>query len=196
MKRTIPLLFLAASLAAPAVARAHDREDNDFDFEPGYDFYTMQAFGQPRLGLHLQSLTPELREYFGSRDDAGMLVARVTDDSPAAQAGIKVGDVLVAIGDVRIRNTPDAFRALRGKWEEQIEITVLRNGREKHFDVTLPKQASGPLIVNPKDLGRFKLELPDGEQLKVFRGFDPERMEKLEDRLDRIEKRLDELESH
>lgn len=45
-----------------------------------------------RLGISIDSLSPQLAQYFGTKD--GVLVTSVTDDSPAAKAGLKAGDVI------------------------------------------------------------------------------------------------------
>jgi S1-C subfamily serine protease len=58
--------------------------------------------GRSRLGISIESLSPQLAEYFGTKD--GVLVSSVSDDSAAAKAGIKAGDVITnfngsAVGD-------------------------------------------------------------------------------------------------
>ena len=47
------------------------------------------------LGVQIQVLTPELAESLGLSDEKGALVASVVDDSPADEAGINVGDVIL-----------------------------------------------------------------------------------------------------
>ena len=46
------------------------------------------------LGVGLTDLTPELREHFGVGGDAGVMISRVVEDSPAAKAGLRVGDII------------------------------------------------------------------------------------------------------
>lgn len=53
------------------------------------------APGRGRLGVTVQELTPGLAGYFGVKD--GLLVNSVQDDSPAAKAGIKAGDVIQSV---------------------------------------------------------------------------------------------------
>ena len=66
-----------------------------------------------RLGVTVQSLTPELEEYFGAKN-GGALVSSVTQDSAAAKAGIKAGDVITSINGRRVsrrgRSDPRARR--------------------------------------------------------------------------------------
>src|SRR6185436_5200596 len=47
------------------------------------------------LGVSIQPITPELATSFGLKGREGALVASVMDDSPAAKAGVKAGDVIV-----------------------------------------------------------------------------------------------------
>jgi serine protease Do len=51
------------------------------------------------LGVEIQQVTPELAEGLGLDKPRGALVANVTDDAPAAQAGVQQGDVIVRYGD-------------------------------------------------------------------------------------------------
>lgn len=50
------------------------------------------------LGVLVQNLTPELLESFGLEKPEGALIAKVLPNGPAARAGVKVGDVILALG--------------------------------------------------------------------------------------------------
>jgi serine protease Do len=67
--------------------------------------------GRARLGVGIQPLTPQLAEYFGTKD--GVLVATVEPDSPAAKAGLKAGDVITAVGETSVSSPSDLSRAVR-----------------------------------------------------------------------------------
>jgi serine protease Do len=67
--------------------------------------------GRRRLGVGIQSLTPQLAEYFGTKP--GVLVTSVDDDSPAAKAGLKAGDVITSVGDTPVTSPTDLMRAVR-----------------------------------------------------------------------------------
>lgn len=107
------------------VARAfHFAPPFDFDF----DVWPRATGSRGRLGVQSSELTPELAEYFGARD-GGVLVARVTADSPAAKAGIKVGDVILSIDGERVRSVRALADALQGKSGE-VTIALVRDKRE------------------------------------------------------------------
>jgi serine protease Do len=64
------------------------------------------------LGLTVQPLTPSLARQLGVPDKAGLVVAGVTEGSPAAEAGIQQGDVLVQVNRKGVRNLAELRQAL------------------------------------------------------------------------------------
>lgn len=90
------------------------------------------------LGVVIQPLTAELAESFDLDRNEGILVAQVSDDSPAAAAGIEVGDVIVGYQGEAVQDVGD-FRnrvALTSPGSEA-EITVLRDGRRRDLEVEI-----------------------------------------------------------
>jgi len=82
-----------------------------------------------RLGVTVSELTPQLANYFGAKD--GVLVATVTDDSPAARAGLRAGDVITTINGERVRSHEDLVRALGDvKDGGEVTIGIVRDKRE------------------------------------------------------------------
>ncbi len=97
-----------------------------------------EAVTRGHLGIMIQSLTPELAESFGLKQSQGILVAQVMEDSPAAKAGLKQGDLIVgykgkAVSDIgSFRNDvsltpPDTKTKLR----------IVRNGQEREIGVVI-----------------------------------------------------------
>ena len=71
---------------------------------------------RPWLGAKLQNVTPDIAESLGLKRPAGALVATVADKSPAARAGLKTGDLIVAIDgqvvdDQNAYGSPEALDA-------------------------------------------------------------------------------------
>ena len=77
------------------------------------------------VGVEIQDITPELAESFGLRESKGALIAGVLRNSPADRAGIRPGDVLVAIGDHAIAD-PKAMLD---------QVAALAPGRKERFKV-------------------------------------------------------------
>ena len=73
----------------------------------------------------------------------GLMVQRVTPESPASQAGIQAGDVLVALQGRLIDNLPDFYRQLwtSGPAGSTLEITVKRLGQERKIRITTGDRA-------------------------------------------------------
>jgi S1-C subfamily serine protease len=97
-----------------------------------------KAVKRPWLGARLQAVTPELAETLGLRLPNGALVANVAPNSPAARAGLKVSDLIVAI-DGQSVDDPNAFdyrfatRPLGGS----AQVDVQRDGKTLKLSVPL-----------------------------------------------------------
>ena len=97
------------------------------------------TFQSSMLGTECESLSanPQLAEFFGVKD--GLLVRSVARDSAGEKAGIKAGDVIVRVGEMRIDNNRDlssALRAARAKGG-MVPVTVMRNRRETPLALNL-----------------------------------------------------------
>ncbi|MFY9611111.1 MAG: PDZ domain-containing protein [Blastocatellia bacterium] len=110
-----------------------------------------------RMGVSLQSMSPQLAEYFGLTGRNGALVLYVYPDSPAANAGIKAGDVILSVGGETTDDPIKVHEALKSKAEGSIEIRVLRDKQEKTLTVQLEK-AKTSWFVSPGD---FDVAEPD-----------------------------------
>jgi membrane-associated protease RseP (regulator of RpoE activity) len=123
--------------------------------------------GRGRLGVRLQGLTDQLGDYFGIEGGDGALVTSVTEDSPAAAAGIQAGDVIVAVGSKSVEGPGDVARAVRGAEAGPAEVTVIRDGQRRSFTVTLEEPAEGDcenVLVAPEGGPHsFQWHSDDGE---------------------------------
>ena len=93
---------------------------------------TLTAHGRVRrawLGIAsmAQPLPPVLRERFGQKQ--GLHVAEVVAGSPAARAGIRVGDIVVAVDSTPVRSATELVgRLVEEAIGKPVEVTVWRNG--------------------------------------------------------------------
>jgi serine protease Do len=90
------------------------------------------------LGVVIQDLTQDLAASFGLADTDGILVAEVSEDSPAKKAGLRVGDVILELDGKKVRNV-GAFRneiALAGPGRT-VALNVIRGGEHLNMRVTL-----------------------------------------------------------
>jgi serine protease Do len=90
------------------------------------------------LGVELQELTPELTKSFNLGDRKGVLVSEVPPGSPAAKAGVKSGDVLLAYNGQPVTNYRDLSLAVAGtKVGTTAKLKLLRQGQEMTLDLTV-----------------------------------------------------------
>jgi Do/DeqQ family serine protease len=100
---------------------------------------------RPWLGARLQAVTPEIAEGLGLKRPSGALVASVTPMSPAARAGLKTSDLIVAI-DAQPVEDANAFdyrfatKAIGGS----ARLGVLRSGKEVALSVVLEAAPDTP----------------------------------------------------
>jgi C-terminal processing protease CtpA/Prc len=99
-----------------------------------------------KLGIRYMEISGQLAAYFKVAGDQGVLVTSVDDGGPAAKAGMKAGDVILAVGGTAIRDGDD-LRDEIGDTEggTQVAIKVQRDGRPLDLQVTLAKpEGEGP----------------------------------------------------
>ena len=90
------------------------------------------------IGLSMQTVTPANALRNGLSVDEGAYVVEVTDGSPAAEAGIEVGDVITSIGGEAVTSADSAILAVRSHdIGDTVEVVVMRGDREMSFEVTL-----------------------------------------------------------
>ena len=104
------------------------------------------------LGIQMVTLSPATKENINSdpnspitvEADSGVLIARVMPNSPAAQAGLRAGDVITAIAGQPVKDSEAVQQAVESSSVGQnLSVTIQRNGQEQTIDVqpgTLPTQ--------------------------------------------------------
>jgi S1-C subfamily serine protease len=89
---------------------------------PGFEFSLRS--NERRLGIMTESLTDQLSDYFGVK---GVLVRSVIDDSAAAKAGIKAGDVIVSVNGHHVDDPTDVTEELRRAPGDDFTLDVVRD---------------------------------------------------------------------
>jgi serine protease Do len=112
------------------------------------------------LGIVIQDLTPELAKSFGLDDHKGILVAEVTEDSPAEKAGLRQGDVILEFNGKPVEEV-GVFRnrvSLKAPGTRE-KITVLRDGKRQTLTVTIGKLPDSCLTASTESHTPDKLGL-------------------------------------
>ncbi len=95
-----------------------------------------------QIGIRFQELTPELAKAFGIKQQQGALVAQVQPGSPAEEAGVKAGDVIIKVDGKTIPKGADLRNAVGLKRiGDDVELTLLRDGEEKTIDVEIGERS-------------------------------------------------------
>jgi serine protease DegQ len=90
------------------------------------------------IGIQPATLTPQVATKLGVSRGSGVLVLHVATPSPAADAGIAPGDVIVALGEQQTPTAEKFVAALRAKRPgERIELTVLRGDETRKMTVVV-----------------------------------------------------------
>lgn len=94
-----------------------------------------------RIGIATQTLTKQLADYFGVSE--GILVTSVNDNSPAAKAGLKAGDVITAVDGEKVNSPGEISRAIGKKQDGPVTLTVVRDRSSRSVIVTPEKPPAG-----------------------------------------------------
>lgn len=139
------------------------------------------------IGVQLQELDADLASYFQADPNAGVLVARVEDDSPASKAGIRSGDIIAQFNGEKVDSADDVRRMLDKLDEkESADLTVLRHGKSLKIVVT-PERRGMRMMDHMPELPR----IPDVERLRELP--DSKEMDDLREELDQLKDQLKEL---
>lgn len=100
------------------------------------------------LGVVIQPLTPDLAASFGLDQHKGVLIAQISENSPAAAAGLRQGDVVVAY-DGRPVTDPGDFRnrvSLTAPGSRK-ELAIIRDGEQEAISVTIGKLSDDKVVA-------------------------------------------------
>jgi len=122
------------------------------------------------LGIVIQEVTPDIGEAIGVKE--GILVAQVVEGGPADKAGLKVGDVIVALNGKRVEDLRDfQLSIMRTKPGTEVTLTVVRDGKKEEIKVKvgeLPEKVSGvQRSLEGKDLGLSLRDVDPREKARL-----------------------------
>jgi len=93
------------------------------------------------MGVGIQDLTAELAQYYGLKDQKGVLVTQVFPGDPADKAGIKTKDVIIAVDGKPVGTGRELSSAVAGMpVGKEVPVKILRNGQEQTVKVQLAER--------------------------------------------------------
>ncbi len=109
--------------------------------ERGHGPWEFPLWGGGFLGVELTPLSPELRLHFGVPEDAGVMVGRVLSDTPAARAGLEVGDIITAVGGGIVDSPMTLARSIREAEDgATVDLEVWRDGKVQTLSATVERR--------------------------------------------------------
>jgi len=109
------------------------------------------------IGTYMESLNKELLEFFGVKEESGLLVNRLTKDGPAEKAGLKVGDVVVRVDGKKVATVGDLSELIQDKKKgDKVKLDIMRDKKPLTLEVGISEE-EGP------SLSDFYLSGPSGE---------------------------------
>jgi serine protease Do len=138
----------------------------------------LQKYGKVsrgRLGVTIQGVTQELADSFGLKKPQGALVSAVEAKSPAEKAGIKPGDIILAVDGQDIENSIDLPRVIGdSRPGTQVKLKIWRQGDTKEMTAALGEapaeklaKADEPAKAKAGKLGVAVRPLTDEERKQI-----------------------------
>lgn len=119
-----------------------------------------EEFKMPKLwlGIQLKEVEGDLATHLGS--EAGLFVISVMDDSPAEDAGLNAGDIILKAGDAELEAATDILAQISEVDDEEptIELLVLRDGDTKTVKAALKERPEEFLITEDEQIIEMDLE--------------------------------------
>jgi serine protease Do len=133
------------------------------------------------LGVNIQPVTADMAESLGLKTAKGAIVAEAMSGTPAADAGLKAGDVITKLNGQVVDDASDLTRRIGSfKPSDKVELTYIRDGAEKTASVTLADQknqtvaqADGKPAKEQGALGIQIAPAKDGDKGVQIVGVDP-----------------------
>ena len=108
------------------------------------------------LGISMSAITAKNSERLGAKPNQGVVIDGVTDDSPASQAGLLPGDVILVFDDRKIETISNLQEVVeRLEWDTEHQIEILREKKPQTVKVTIREMPEGfgePVAVGPPNM--------------------------------------------
>ncbi len=154
------------------------------------------------IGVYLESINKDLLDFFGVKEDNGLLVNQVTKDSPAEKAGLKVGDVIVRADGKKMTSTSDLSAAVQDKKKgDKVKLDIVRDKKSMSLEVEVAEEERPGLsyffenVPYRDSLGDYSQELLKqyDKSRDFYEQYTQENQEKLKKMYEEMNKKTQEL---
>jgi membrane-associated protease RseP (regulator of RpoE activity) len=125
--------------AAPRPEKAPRALTERFRVWPGWE-------KRKYIGTYMETLNKELLDFFGVKEESGLLINRLTKDGPAEKAGLKVGDVVVRADGKKVTTVVALSELIQEKQKgDKVKLDIIRDKKPMSFEVEVAEE-EGPSL--------------------------------------------------
>jgi TolB-like protein len=124
------------------------------------------------LGVSIQDVTAEVAKNLNLKEPTGAFIVGVSENGPAAKAGLRSGDVITAVNGRTIKNYSTLSMIVANfRVGENVKIRAFRNGQERTFSVTIDRRNENEIETAVRDSrsGIMAQELAQGKEAPLNR---------------------------
>ena len=166
LRKLSAFILLATGGCAASVSAQRQPEPPRAPRAEAMVFSEFFGSGSSYLGVQTEEVTRENFSKFGLREVRGVAVEKVMENSPAAQAGLQDGDVIVRFNGEEVTSARTLTRLISEVApDHQARVTLLRGGSEREITVTVGKRPE--FRFEPGAFGKFEKITPPLGQFRV-----------------------------
>ncbi len=152
-------LFFSASLLFGSVSALAQPDPPQPPRPPRGSRVVVQNAGSSFLGVGVSEIDSERAKALNLKEERGVEVKNVDEDSPAAKAGVKVGDVILDYNGQRVEGMEQFVRFVRETpMGRAVKLLISRNGAIQTLTATIGSRSSNSIFVGGDD---FRFTMPE-----------------------------------
>ncbi len=139
-----PLVNMAGQVVGINVAIASNAENIGFAISTDTAIPVVESLitegkvVRPWLGVAVTTVTSSIQHYYNLSINTGALITSITSDSPASEAGLETGDIIIKIGEEDVSTVEDLVSAIKShQIGDQVEIVYYCGNVQKVTNATL-----------------------------------------------------------
>jgi len=122
--------------------------------------FSLRASEGRQIGIGVIPLGKQLAEHFGVQ--SGVMIQEVRENSPAAKAGLKAGDIITEVDGKAVKGQFDLVRAINEKKEGDVTLNIMRDNSRQTISVTPEKAAGNTYFFRKGDGDEAPPAAPEG----------------------------------